>query len=95
MMRQRTWRSRRAVGILAVAVTGLFATAPTTGSVVKAADEGGTIRLLEFYSQSNNTPNIDWLNQMTAIFEEENPGWSVEFESATFDQIDQKSILDY
>ena len=95
MMRQRTWRSRRAVGFLAVAVTGLFASAPTTGSVVKASSDGGTIRLLEFYTQSNNQPNIDWLDQMTAIFEEENPGWTVEHESATFDQIDQKSILDY
>ena len=32
---------------------------------------------------------------MSAIFEEENPGWSVEHESSTFDQIDQKAILDF
>ncbi len=94
MMRQRTWRSRRAIGILAVAMTGLVASGSTTASVVKAGD-GGTIRMLEFYSQSNNVLNVEWLDMMSAIFEEENPGWSVEYESSTFDQIDQKAILDF
>jgi ABC-type glycerol-3-phosphate transport system substrate-binding protein len=94
MMRQRTWRSRRAIGILAVVMTGLVASGSTTASVVKAGD-GGTIRMLEFYSQSNNVLNVEWLDMMSAIFEEENPGWSVEYESSTFDQIDQKAILDF
>ena len=94
MMRQRTLRSRRAIGVLAVAMTGLVASGSTTASVVKAGD-GGTIRMLEFYSQSNNVLNVEWLDMMSAIFEEENPGWSVEYESSTFDQIDQKAILDF
>ena len=93
-MRVRTSRSRRAFGLLAVAMTGLVA-GGTASARSTESDEGGTIRFLEFYSQSNNTVNLEWLDMVTAIFEEENPGWTVEYESSTFDQIDQKAILDF
>lgn len=61
----------------------------------QSSEDGGTVRLLEFYSQSNNTLNLEWLDMISEIFEEENPGWDVEYESTTFDQIDQKAILDF
>ncbi len=62
----------------------------------EAADssDGGVIKWFEFYSPGNSTPNVEWMEMVAGIFAEENPGWSVEFESAAFDQLDQKSILD-
>jgi ABC-type glycerol-3-phosphate transport system substrate-binding protein len=86
----------RAIAVVAVAMTVLVASGTATVAARSTeSSEGGIVRLLEFYTQSNNTENLEWLDMVTAIFEEENPGWNVEYESATFDQIDQKAIIDF
>ncbi len=85
---------RRSVCALTIAGVLAMATSVVVDAAPREAD-GGTVRLMEFYSQSNNTVNLEWLDMVSAIFEEENPGWEVEYESSTFDQIDQKAILDY
>lgn len=87
-------KRNRPTGLLAIAVAGILATGSVVAAHTQSAD-GGTIRLLEFYSQSANIVNLEWLDMVSGIFEEENPGWNVEYESTTFDQIDQKAIIDY
>ena len=94
-MRLNRPRARRATGLLAVAMTGLLASGTAAVAARPQSGDGGTVHLLEFYSQSNNTANLEWLDMVTGIFEEENPGWDVEYESSTFDQIDQKAIIDH
>ncbi len=61
------------------------------------AAEGGVIKWFEFYSISSEqaaVKNTEWVKSVSEQFESENPGWTVEVESAVWDLIDQRSILD-
>ncbi len=62
------------------------------------AAEGGVVKWFEFYSMltgPNAAPNQEWVAGIIEQFESENPGWTVELESAVWDQIDQRSIIDF
>ena len=68
--------------------------APTTAP----AAAGGTVKWAEFYSlltDANGKLNQDWIAGVIKQYQDENPGWKVEQEGIKWDQIDQKSILDY
>ena len=62
------------------------------------AAEGKVIKWFEFYSIGADAAalrNSEWVDMVISQFEAENPGWTVERESALWDQLDQRSILDY
>lgn len=59
---------------------------------------GGKVKFLTFYQNREDTgltEIFDWLDRVEAMFMEENPGWGIEYESATWDQVDQRAILDF
>ncbi len=71
--------------------------AATTAPTAPPAAKGGTIKWAEFYSLQNDDAakaNQKWIAGVIAQFEAANPGWKVEQEGITWDQIDQKSIMD-
>ena len=82
------------------------APAPQAEAPAKAAEPtkmpapaaGGVLKWAEFYSlltDANGKLNQDWIAGVVKQFQGENPGWKVEQEAIKWDQIDQKSILDY
>ena len=110
MNKQRTFTLLAALVVLAMlaAACAPDATptkAPAATEVPAAAEpteapaaEGGVIKWFEFYSISSDqaaVKNTEWVNSVIEQFESDNPGWTVEVESAVWDQLDQRSILDY
>lgn len=60
--------------------------------------QGGTVKWAEFYgfvTGANALPNQLWVASIIEQFEDENPGWTVEDELFQWDQIDQRSIIDF
>lgn len=56
-----------------------------------------TLKWMELYtveSGAASEANRNWLQRVAGQFEEENPGWTVEFEGYRWDEIDQRAILD-
>lgn len=75
----------------------LLGSALAAVSMTPALAQGGVIKWFEFYSISSDQgamKNAAWVKSVIAQFESENPGWTVQIESAQWDQIDQRSILD-
>lgn len=86
-------RVTRRAALAGVALGALLAAVP----MVQAQD-GGVIKWMEIYSISSDQTaqaNNEWVGKVIDQFEAENPGWTVEQESSTWDQVDQRSILDF
>ncbi|MCS7220440.1 MAG: extracellular solute-binding protein [Anaerolineae bacterium] len=98
----------RRAGVLGFAVGALSALggcvvptpAPAAPAVEKAPApaEKKVVKFAQFYTlipEPNRSLNLKWIEKTIQAFEAENPDVKVELEEFKWDQIDQRSILDY
>ena len=79
-------------------VTVLFLTAVSGWASGSQEDEKTIIRMAHFYDSmgdANSQISIQWLENMKADFESENPECKIEFEQMKWDEIDVKMMSDY
>ncbi|MFQ5855634.1 MAG: ABC transporter substrate-binding protein [Anaerolineae bacterium] len=104
MNKQRTFTLLAALVVLAMLTAACVPVAAPTEVPAAAepaeapAPEGGVVKWFEFYTLDTGPSGIlnqEWMAGIIEQFESENPGWKVELESAPWDQIDQRSIIDY